>query len=431
MPQFIHQQPILPWEITDFIIDHLHDDLSTLGVCSSVCSDWLSRSRYHIFSTVQIWPRRAGAFFALVAGKSCTFSNYITRVELDALPPPSKSLCNTAGLTHSPAEKATGDIVDATLAFGDAIGQPHLARLAGVRSIVFRNIDWTAMTPTQQRMLRNRLAELVYVRKLEFIDVTFHDLREVVRIVESFPELEHLKAGVAFTKYLDYAVGSAATLPLPNQLRSLELGTESSIPVVLTSLNAQRGPQSVSTLTLKDIQAFHLPYIHSALHQGGPNMQHVSLAFGYNRKEHISAGKHWHQNFKGKNSRRRKGDFASWINFSSLSHLQTLSISGIVLGEKKQLTAVETCLVAALSTIESSFLECISLNLCVQTLEGLTGMSWGTLERVLLSLHFFGMSNVRVQADVGPGLGGHDVCRGIIQRMPDLDAHGTVGHHSG
>jgi len=298
MPHLIQQHPILPWEITDFIIDHLHNDLPTLGVCSSVCSDWLSRSRYHTFSTVRLWPWRANAFFTLVAGKACTFTNYITRVELDALPPPSKSLCNSARVTHNSAEKATRDIVDATLVFGDAMGQAHLARLAGVRSIAIRNVDWTTMAPAQQRLLRNRLAELAHVRRLEIIDATFHDLREVVRIVESFPKLECLKAGVVFTKYLDYAIGSAATLRLPDQLRSLELGTENSIPVVLTSLIAQGKSSSVQALTLKDVQAFDLPYIHSTLQQGGQIMQHVSIAFGWNRTEHISAGKHWHQSLK-------------------------------------------------------------------------------------------------------------------------------------
>src|SRR5271156_324873 len=76
----------LPGEITDAIIDHLQSDLRALGICGRVCSEWLIRSRYHIFSTVQLWPwRRARVrrFFELAKSRSCTFTHLIHRIELD------------------------------------------------------------------------------------------------------------------------------------------------------------------------------------------------------------------------------------------------------------------------------------------------------------------------------------------------------------
>jgi hypothetical protein len=45
---------ILPQELTDWIIDYLHDDIETLSVCSLVCSSWLPASRYHKFSSITI-----------------------------------------------------------------------------------------------------------------------------------------------------------------------------------------------------------------------------------------------------------------------------------------------------------------------------------------------------------------------------------------
>jgi hypothetical protein len=44
--------PSLPFEITDMIIDHLHGDKPTLAVCGLTCKEWLSSSRYHLFSKV-------------------------------------------------------------------------------------------------------------------------------------------------------------------------------------------------------------------------------------------------------------------------------------------------------------------------------------------------------------------------------------------
>ena len=46
--------PELPTELTDAIIDHLHDDKPTLLDCSLVCSSWLESSRYHLFRSIRI-----------------------------------------------------------------------------------------------------------------------------------------------------------------------------------------------------------------------------------------------------------------------------------------------------------------------------------------------------------------------------------------
>ncbi|KAJ6548121.1 hypothetical protein DFH09DRAFT_1169827 [Mycena vulgaris] len=47
-------QPRIPSETNDIIIDHLHDDVSTLRQCSLVCKDWLPAVRFHIFSVVHL-----------------------------------------------------------------------------------------------------------------------------------------------------------------------------------------------------------------------------------------------------------------------------------------------------------------------------------------------------------------------------------------
>ncbi|KAJ7199437.1 hypothetical protein GGX14DRAFT_467985 [Mycena pura] len=46
--------PRTPPETNDIIIDHLHDDVSTLRQCSLVCKEWLPAARFHIFSVVHL-----------------------------------------------------------------------------------------------------------------------------------------------------------------------------------------------------------------------------------------------------------------------------------------------------------------------------------------------------------------------------------------
>ena len=51
-------QPVVPHtlapEITDVIIDHLHDDIPTLATCGLTCRDWLHSSRYHMFADLKL-----------------------------------------------------------------------------------------------------------------------------------------------------------------------------------------------------------------------------------------------------------------------------------------------------------------------------------------------------------------------------------------
>ncbi|KAI0367122.1 hypothetical protein BV20DRAFT_584549 [Pilatotrama ljubarskyi] len=51
--------PPVPGEITDAIIDHLHDSRETLLSCALVCSAWLPSSRHHLFGFLSSGPEKA------------------------------------------------------------------------------------------------------------------------------------------------------------------------------------------------------------------------------------------------------------------------------------------------------------------------------------------------------------------------------------
>ena len=47
-----------PLELVDWVIDHLYDDKSSLRRCALVSRSWLNTSRYHLFRTLIVRPRR-------------------------------------------------------------------------------------------------------------------------------------------------------------------------------------------------------------------------------------------------------------------------------------------------------------------------------------------------------------------------------------
>ena len=281
-PQML-QRPALPWEITDAIIDHLHSDIRALGVCSSICSEWLIRSRHHIFSTVQLWPWRVRRFFDLASQQNCTFTSHVSRIEVDD----SRARSNGKASWRSGLEGLEGSD---EVRFSDAMSQSDAPCLAQVKTIQVRNVDWTALSSTEQAVLRERLAKFSKLNRLEFQDVVFHDLREVVRIVGSFPILQHLTANVSFMKYLEHTVASAVTLELSSNLHSVEIGTDDAIPVVLSCIAACDGPEHVRGLQLRNIKQNHLQYVHRMLKKSGKNIQNLMLDFSYERCSWIGQG---------------------------------------------------------------------------------------------------------------------------------------------
>ncbi|KAF8147493.1 hypothetical protein B0H34DRAFT_176697 [Crassisporium funariophilum] len=389
------QSPVLPGEITDAIIDHLHSDLRALGVCSTVCSEWLFRCRHHVFSTVQLWPWRVNRFFDLAQSQSCTFTHYIHRIELDD--------------SRARSLAIHGKNEDQVL-FNDAMSRSHIPCLAQVKSIQVRNVDWTLLSPTEHVVLRKRLARLSKINRLEFHSVVFQDLREVIRIVDSFPMLQQLSANITFMKYVEHTIATALALRLPNNLQSIEVGTDDGIPVILSCISGKEGLPHVLALKLQNIKFNHLQYIRTTLRKAGRNLQQVSLNFEEEKQQ-----------------RMLQDEFANTIDLSRLSHLRTLCIEGMKLRKSDALSVLETSLPQILHRIESCCLQSIDLKFHVGESADIDCFDWNHLERVLLAHHFFGMAVARIFVVVEDV---NDDCRTVEQRirkaMADLDSRGAL-----
>ena len=70
--------PKLPAELSDAIIDHLHNDKASLAACALVCKGWVPASRHHLFRSVVIDPLHVAAFISLVQSPLSTIPGHIT-----------------------------------------------------------------------------------------------------------------------------------------------------------------------------------------------------------------------------------------------------------------------------------------------------------------------------------------------------------------
>ncbi|KAF8181480.1 hypothetical protein BJ912DRAFT_979646 [Pholiota molesta] len=361
----VQQNPVLPWELTDVVIDHLRHDVRALGICGAVCSEWLIRSRYHVFSTVQLWPWRMRRFVQLAEDDRCTFTNFITRLEMD------DSRGGRTGdgrTTNAGGQQGLGQQVEAekNVTFNEAMAHSDLKCLAQVSAIQIRNVDWTTLSPAQQTSLRTQLRKFSQLRRLEFYDVVFHDVREVVRILASVPSLHHI------------TVPSHAS----NALRSIELGTDEGIAVLLNCVGNSDRPHPLQTLKLRNVENRHLQYIRNALRASGTHIQRLSLDFTHEKVSLVSEDD---------------------LDLSTLSDLRTLSVGGLHLASSTARVLIERTLPKILGRIEAPFFTALEVrfHLGAQfSAEAMACIDWSQLQRVLLEHRFFGMSTARIVVEV-------------------------------
>ncbi|KJA19807.1 hypothetical protein HYPSUDRAFT_217406 [Hypholoma sublateritium FD-334 SS-4] len=359
------QRPALPWEVTDIIIDHLFYDVRALGTCGAVCTEWLARSRFHLFSTVQLCPWRLSEFVRIANGEDCTFSGHVRRVEVDDLRERKQRERRGGAVRHLGRKGPTVPVV-----FAEAM---NLKCLAKAEELQIRNIDWTLLPLAERTAFRTQLAGLTRLKRFELDSVVFQDLREVARILSVLPALRHFTANVSFATYRESA-GHGVSCIVP----SLELGTDDAIPVLLgaTGGRALRGRPGTHLETL----AIHL------------------------KKVVIT-----------------EGDLAAALDLSALRALRTLCIGGLSLESRDVL---ERALPRILGCVEAPFLESIELQFHSESGQQAVDSDWGRLQSVLLELHFFGMSAVRVYCALGADspLDEREVERCVRAGMREIDA---------
>lgn len=118
--------PDLPTELTDAIIDHLHDHKPSLQNCALVSSAWLSSSRYHLFYALRVrgeLPGRGFTDFLAFLDEAPHIRDYIRELTFRV----------NGGITsRSPAVRSVGPYILASV----------LKSLPALQAISLDNVSW-------------------------------------------------------------------------------------------------------------------------------------------------------------------------------------------------------------------------------------------------------------------------------------------------
>jgi hypothetical protein len=74
--------PAIPQELSDMIIDFLHNDVSALCSAGLVCKSWLPTSRFHLFSRIQLSSLNVPRLLELICAEGSIVPPYIVDLEI-------------------------------------------------------------------------------------------------------------------------------------------------------------------------------------------------------------------------------------------------------------------------------------------------------------------------------------------------------------
>jgi len=77
--------PTVPPELSDYIVDYLHDDPRSLAACCLTCRDWLPSARYHLFSSIVLHSAQSCEAFARLLEPSPHLGFYVRELNLTKL----------------------------------------------------------------------------------------------------------------------------------------------------------------------------------------------------------------------------------------------------------------------------------------------------------------------------------------------------------
>ncbi|KAK0475617.1 hypothetical protein EDD18DRAFT_1367018 [Armillaria luteobubalina] len=167
---------MLPTELCNLVIDHLHDSKPSLLACSLVCRAWVLECRFHLFQKVDLYRDTADPFFQLFESPYATIASAHTR-EL-----------NVAQNTVTRYGNLDGELLDG-LAFQGVLSRYPADVFEHVQKLSVTWVGWWTLSEAERLNIGQRFKN---VTELVLWMVVFETDKELAVLIASFPALEVL-----------------------------------------------------------------------------------------------------------------------------------------------------------------------------------------------------------------------------------------------
>jgi hypothetical protein len=233
----------LPQEMTEAIIDHLHDDKPSLKACSLVCTAWTHPTRLHLFSRLTLkWPLQSAVF------------------------PFVRHLCIR---------------LNERLSYGAPTWDKLIPLLVGFHRIVSLNLPvfWESldvMNPETWSLLGKNFSGVVSL-SLVTVHFSYTNVSSLARIICAFPCLRELSIRVDINSTFPELSSAATTFRLSPDLDTLELEIENVAAVLEWLLSLPVRP-TLRTVRLYNLQDADLAIFQKFIRVFGNDLESLSLS---------------------------------------------------------------------------------------------------------------------------------------------------------
>src|ERR1700722_3210615 len=365
-----------PAELSDAIIDYLHDDIHSLGTCALVCKRWLPSSRYHLFGRVTVSPKNVGKLVELLQSPLSTIPQ----------------------VSHMRMY-----LIQSAKQFDDTLSS--LSSLTPLRSVHSLSLNQVILESTTKAIISQPAFGAVAELKLE--EVRFGEFHHFVDFMSGFSLLETF-----VVKHLSWRMDthlSAVWWTTPSTLRVLDLDL---CPVVgiLKWLRLCPPIPPIHTVRFRGLTTPWLSGIQCFLREIGPSLQHLSLTYHSSHNERMTGNELCRHLDLSHNCALRS------IDLDMTLHQLFLPLSPLVKGTP-----------LLLSRITSLVTEEVIFRLLLHSFEDINSLDWHHLERVFALPQFLRLR--RIHCELGY-TADEDVAKGwrntITANLPACHARGIL-----
>lgn len=258
----IYSPPRIPPELSDRIIDYLHDDARTLSACSLTCRDWLPRARYNRFKKLEVDAISCQGLLRLLS-RTPDIGAFVRDL----------AICYRTFNRVGRSRRTTWDVQ--TLA-ALLCKLPYVARL---------ELDTIDVHDCVAHVLQDYLPNL---QALILTRVHVQNMTVLYELFLSFPGLQELQILDVFLMHVNtnHALDLSRkdrSIPALQALKSLRF--ESRIigdiiaPTLINWLMSHGLQLSIDTFQIPDVRRNEIPVVQTLLRSLGPTLRHLCIGF--------------------------------------------------------------------------------------------------------------------------------------------------------
>jgi hypothetical protein len=242
----------IPNEVTDVIVDFLHDDIKALGTCCLISRAFIPSSRYHLYKELTLDDKSSRELLGILSSPFCTIIPFVHTLCVKLLP-------------RWPDETWKKTTI------------PQLRKLSNARTLHLcgEPLGWKRHA---SKIGADLLPLFAWLTELKITTGRFESFAQFVDVLCAWPSLECLYIGQVDLLTPSFPAPTLQHHRLATNIRFLHIRDLPELDRFLSFLLLYEAELSIHTLVLTTYTIFNIPLINTFLRALGPALKTLTLS---------------------------------------------------------------------------------------------------------------------------------------------------------